>query len=721
MSANALIRRHADFILKGAKLLAILVVVFMALVAISGEQRIQFVSEAVAQLSDVDAGLANEAKGIHDEVPKKKFGKIPLKQVTLLDGIPNKFEKLSKKWNNVILPTAWKLFGLLCLIDFAWTGVLNVLERKELGEQFASVARKILTYSFFAGLLANTSIWLPAIVGPNGLFQTMGNDVIQNTGQPIRLTPDVILGFGLGICEHLWDVWYDQPFLYKLLFGIVTGIFTVGAMIVIMISFGIIAGQLLITLIESYFVVGAGIFLLGFGGSRWTTEMASSYIKYAVAIGVKIFTCYIVVGAGIEIFGDYQFDPDPVEFISSTIQIVVLSFCFCAISWQLPQLASTIISGASTGTFGASSSAAGFAAGLLGSAIGAAGVLGAAGAAAKGAGGSALSNLEEAAGAGFEGGSIREAAWSGFGGNRAGANRSKAGAYKEDTTLGSTSSDPVQRQAAQPSPDYRDRSASTGTDRGSVDGPAPSNTGPGPNSNTSPGHSGTTAASSPSAKTVTSGTGDAVPAQTAAAANRAGNPAVMSAASNTGVAGHNLGDAPPPVGVGGATRDAPPVPADPSFSAAATAGKAGTDISASSRDYATNPAIATGNSTVGGSSPETDTTAASSSMPAPAIEATGSPGQDNPAQNTSEVVPDISHAGSTTSAPVTAAEATTTSASGQANSPSFGPGATPSKDTDASGRNKLSVSDRIAQMRQHVPNDSATVQGGGIKLDHAKD
>ena len=66
----------------------------------------------------------------------------------------------------------------------------------------------------------------------------------------------------------------------------------------VVMAFAIIAGQLLITLIESYIVIGAGVFMLGFTGSRWTLVFGEKYVGYAVSIGIKLFMLELIVGLG---------------------------------------------------------------------------------------------------------------------------------------------------------------------------------------------------------------------------------------------------------------------------------------------------------------------------------------------------------------------------------------------------------------------------------------
>ena len=70
-------------------------------------------------------------------------------------------------------------------------------------------------------------------------------------------------------------------------------------------GFGIIAAQLLLTNVESYIVVGGGVLLLGFAGSRWTTDIASRYLSYAVAIGIKLFSLYLIIGIGNSLAGQW--------------------------------------------------------------------------------------------------------------------------------------------------------------------------------------------------------------------------------------------------------------------------------------------------------------------------------------------------------------------------------------------------------------------------------
>ena len=57
--------------------------------------------------------------------------------------------------------------------------------------------------------------------------------------------------------------------------------------------------MLLFTLVEAYLVVGGGIILLGFGGSRFTASAAEGYFPFIIRVGVRLLFFYLVLGVGV--------------------------------------------------------------------------------------------------------------------------------------------------------------------------------------------------------------------------------------------------------------------------------------------------------------------------------------------------------------------------------------------------------------------------------------
>jgi type IV secretion system protein TrbL len=101
--------------------------------------------------------------------------------------------------------------------------------------------------------------WIPAIIDS---FRIFG----QNASSVGPLGPSSIVGFGANMCVDL---------LYSLksadiLTSIASSMALVFCAVVIFIAYLAIGIQLMVAIVESYLVIGAGVIFLGFGGSRWT-------------------------------------------------------------------------------------------------------------------------------------------------------------------------------------------------------------------------------------------------------------------------------------------------------------------------------------------------------------------------------------------------------------------------------------------------------------------
>ena len=72
--------------------------------------------------------------------------------------------------------------------------------------------------------------------------------------------------------------------------------------IVLIVCFGLITALYILTLVESYVVISAGVLFMGFGGSRFTKDFALKILVYAVSVGAKLFVLELLVGLGMQIF-----------------------------------------------------------------------------------------------------------------------------------------------------------------------------------------------------------------------------------------------------------------------------------------------------------------------------------------------------------------------------------------------------------------------------------
>src|SRR5207247_2645805 len=69
--------------------------------------------------------------------------------------------------------------------------------------------------------------------------------------------------------------------------------------LVTFVCFALIAGNLLLTLVESYILISAGVFFLGFGGSNLMVPYVERFFALSISIGVKILLLYLIIGTGL--------------------------------------------------------------------------------------------------------------------------------------------------------------------------------------------------------------------------------------------------------------------------------------------------------------------------------------------------------------------------------------------------------------------------------------
>jgi type IV secretion system protein TrbL len=110
------------------------------------------------------------------------------------------------------------------------------------------------------------------------------------------LSPQTVLRIGGEISNTI----FNAPANVSLMTDIELAIVQSVSAFVVLLSFVITAAMLLLTLIESYLVVGGGVLLLGFGANRFTAPAAEGYFGYVLRVGVRLLFFYLVLAIGVQ-------------------------------------------------------------------------------------------------------------------------------------------------------------------------------------------------------------------------------------------------------------------------------------------------------------------------------------------------------------------------------------------------------------------------------------
>ena len=310
----------------------------------------------------------------------------------MLDQVVTEFATRATSWQTVVMNAAMFLFWTLGTISLVFTFGFMALRKADIGEFFAEFIRFILFFGFFLWLLRNG----PAFA--NSIIQSLARIGEQASGVA-SVTPSGIVDIGFMILK--------QAFTNSSIWSPVDSFIGVALSVGILILLAVVAVNMLLLLVSGWLLMYAGIFFLGFGGSRWTSDMAINYYKTVLGVAVQIMTMVLLVGIGNDLLSSFyaRMNTGTLNFEELGVMLV---FCVALLMLvnRVPPLIAGIITGSGIGgaggigNFGAGA-AIGAAMGAASMAAGAASVAGAAvmGGAASAAGGmSAIKAAFEKAG-----------------------------------------------------------------------------------------------------------------------------------------------------------------------------------------------------------------------------------------------------------------------------------------------------------------------------------
>ncbi len=285
----------------------------------------------------------------------------------LLDDVTAKFLEQSATWGVVITRFATWLFWVLATISMVWTFGIMALRQADIGEFFAEFVRFTLTTGFFWWLLSNGPAIAMAII--NSLRQ-----IGAEAGHVSRLLqPSTPISIGFDVVRKAFTgLSWAHP---------VDNLAIVVISAVVVLCMAVIAANVLIALVTAWTMAFAGVFILGFGGARWTSDMAIAYFKAMLGIGLELLTVTLLLGVAVSVIDGFHSRVN-----AHSVYELLLVMCVCAVLAllidKIPARVAALAGGGSGASVGASTVMAAAAMGAAAaSGIGAAAAAGAAGAA----------------------------------------------------------------------------------------------------------------------------------------------------------------------------------------------------------------------------------------------------------------------------------------------------------------------------------------------------
>ena len=296
----------------------------------------------------------------------------------IMDSVMGRYQQAASAWGARMVSYGSWIFWGLALISMVWTYGMMILRKADIGEFFAETIRFFGTLGFFYWILLNGPAISDAVIKSMWM---MGSAAV---GGASSFTPSGITDIGFDIFFKALDESSSFSPVDSAAAIIISGC--------VLVVLALVAVNMLLLFVSAWILMYGGVVFLGFGGSRWTSDIAITYYKTVLGIGVQLMGMVLLVGIG-KTFIDQAYAGMSEGINLKELGVLgITAVVLLYLTNKIPPMLAGIVGGASTGGVG------GFGAGAaMGAAVAAAGI--AAGAASAGAS-MALGGAANVAGAG---------------------------------------------------------------------------------------------------------------------------------------------------------------------------------------------------------------------------------------------------------------------------------------------------------------------------------
>ena len=296
----------------------------------------------------------------------------------IMDSVMGKYQQAASAWGARMVSYGSWIFWGLALISMVWTYGMMILRKADIGEFFAETIRFFGTLGFFYWILLNGPAISDAVIKSMWM---MGSAAV---GGASSFTPSGITDIGFDIFFKALDESSSFSPVDSAAAIIISGC--------VLVVLALVAVNMLLLFVSAWILMYGGVVFLGFGGSRWTSDIAISYYKTVLGIGAQLMGMVLLVGIG-KTFIDQAYAGMSEGINLKELGVLgITAVVLLYLTNKIPPMLAGIVGGASTGGVG------GFGAGAaMGAAVAAAGI--AAGVASAGAS-MALGGAANLAGAG---------------------------------------------------------------------------------------------------------------------------------------------------------------------------------------------------------------------------------------------------------------------------------------------------------------------------------
>ncbi|WP_165488680.1 MULTISPECIES: type IV secretion system protein [Dyella] len=190
-----------------------------------------------------------------------------------------------------VMQAAKTLFWSLAVMSLVWSMAHVLMGRGDFSDLFFELIRFVIATGFFYWLLASAS-------DPTGqgliqrILESLGiiGGKIASADPVLREPADHFGNLGIHFFANVMSHTESMR----------TGdaIATWGMALGVLLCITLVAAQAALLMLMAWALGYVGIFLLGFGASRWTSQIAVNYYKHVIAVGAAILVLIVLMSIG---------------------------------------------------------------------------------------------------------------------------------------------------------------------------------------------------------------------------------------------------------------------------------------------------------------------------------------------------------------------------------------------------------------------------------------
>ncbi|MGR8965614.1 P-type conjugative transfer protein TrbL (plasmid) [Rhizobium leguminosarum] len=251
----------------------------------------------------------------------------------VLTELENQVVTAAHDWETTIMNAARTLFWILATIEIGVAAIWLALQAASLDSWFAELVRRIMFVGLFAFVLDQGPAFAKAIV--DSLFQ-----IGSNGGSA---SPAEIFDAGIRVASEM-----SKQAQFGLFEDNSLAIAAVFAMVVVVVSFSLVAAIFVAVMVEMYLGLLAGMIMLGLGGSSFTKDFAVRYLVYAFSVGMKLMALVMIarIGSGV-LIGLAQAPTAESDPFITTLATAGLSVVVFIIAMYVPSIIQGVVQGVS--------------------------------------------------------------------------------------------------------------------------------------------------------------------------------------------------------------------------------------------------------------------------------------------------------------------------------------------------------------------------------------